>query len=130
MSRLTKVYGNGNVTLDAGLYGIDQTALDIATRNSKPITAAVAKLKEYEDAEENGLLIRLPCKVGDTVYELDRWCDGSHGDCDKRPCNECPDYNLEIYTHKFAYDMLPKIGKTVFLTREEAEQALKARDSK
>lgn len=26
------------------------------------------KLKDIEDAEEQGLLIRLPCKVGDTVY--------------------------------------------------------------
>nr|DAI75186.1 MAG TPA: hypothetical protein [Caudoviricetes sp.] len=26
------------------------------------------KLKDYEDAEEQGLLLRLPCKVGDTVY--------------------------------------------------------------
>jgi len=25
-------------------------------------------LKRYEDAEESGLLIRPPCKVGDTVY--------------------------------------------------------------
>lgn len=28
------------------------------------------KLREYEDAEEQGLLLRLPCKVGDTVYVL------------------------------------------------------------
>lgn len=26
------------------------------------------KLKDIEDAEEQGLLLRLPCKVGDTVY--------------------------------------------------------------
>lgn len=26
------------------------------------------KLKDYEDAEEQGLLLRLQCKVGDTVY--------------------------------------------------------------
>lgn len=29
---------------------------------------AIAKLAAYEDAEEQGLLLRLPCKVGDTVY--------------------------------------------------------------
>lgn len=28
------------------------------------------KLKEYEDAEEQGLLLRLPCKVGDYVWDL------------------------------------------------------------
>ena len=26
------------------------------------------KLKDYEDAEEQGLLLRLPCKVGDNIY--------------------------------------------------------------
>lgn len=29
---------------------------------------AMEKLAAYEDAEEQGLLLRLPCKVGDTVY--------------------------------------------------------------
>lgn len=29
------------------------------------------KLKEYEDLEERGLLVKLPCKVGDTLYRID-----------------------------------------------------------
>lgn len=32
------------------------------------IDAVYRKLKEYEDVEEQGLLLKLPCKVGDTVY--------------------------------------------------------------
>jgi len=32
------------------------------------IDAVYRKLKDYEDAEEQGLLLRLPCKVGDTVW--------------------------------------------------------------
>lgn len=28
------------------------------------------KLADYEDLEEQGLLVRLPCKVGDTVYDI------------------------------------------------------------
>lgn len=32
------------------------------------IDAVYRKLKAYEDAEEQELLLRLPCKVGDTVY--------------------------------------------------------------
>lgn len=28
------------------------------------------KLKELEDLEEQGLLLRLPCKVGDVVYQI------------------------------------------------------------
>ena len=32
---------------------------------------AIQRLAEYEDAEEQGLLVRLPCKVGDRMYFLD-----------------------------------------------------------
>ena len=28
------------------------------------------RLKEYEDMEEQGLLLRLPCKVGDRIYQV------------------------------------------------------------
>lgn len=31
---------------------------------------AIKKLADYEDAEEQGLLLRLPCKVGSTVYHV------------------------------------------------------------
>ena len=37
-----------------------------------PVLNTVAnKLGEYERAEEQGLLVRLPCKVGDTVHCID-----------------------------------------------------------
>lgn len=36
-------------------------------KSNVTIKEVVDKLAEYEDAEEQGLLIRLPCKVGDTV---------------------------------------------------------------
>ena len=32
---------------------------------------AISKLADYEDAEEQGLLLRLPCKIGDRVYWID-----------------------------------------------------------
>lgn len=67
-------------------------------------------LKEYEDAEEQGLLLRLPCKVGDTVYSVVK--DG-----------------LQIIELKFSLELYARrmsdFGKTVFLTKEEAEQVLK-----
>ena len=34
------------------------------------------KLREYEDAEEQGLLIRLPCKVGDPIVCVEEYEDG------------------------------------------------------
>lgn len=36
--------------------------------NLNKVDKLAVKLCEYEDAEENGTLIKLPCKVGDTVY--------------------------------------------------------------
>lgn len=67
------------------------------------------KLKEYENLEEQRALIRLPCKIGDTVYEVYQFCgDGA----------------WEIDEHKIKLEDLNKIGKNVFLTMEEAEAAL------
>lgn len=67
------------------------------------------KLRKYEQAEEDGLLIRLPCKVGDTVYSVVE--DG-----------------FTIFPLKFSLSFYVRrkgdFGKTIFLTKEEAEQAL------
>lgn len=58
MNRLTNVGKNGEI------YITDNDE----TRRVGRKEAAYAKLKWYEDAEEQGLLLRLPCNVGDTVY--------------------------------------------------------------
>lgn len=80
------------------------------------------RLKEYEDAEEQGLLVRLPCKVGDTIYR--------RGDPIKK-IYEWQIAYVEVYEDEtvFVDDsdntfVEADIGKTVFLTREEAEKAL------
>lgn len=49
MKRLTKRYPNGNVTLDAAQFEIDQNTLDSEIKNSEPIAAAVKRLAEFED---------------------------------------------------------------------------------
>ncbi len=89
------------------------------------ITNAIAKLRDYEDLEEQGKLLKPPCAVGDTVYYLDRFCSGTSLDCPCRPCESCEDYKLEIYEGKFKLNDINDFGKTVFLTREEAEATLK-----
>ena len=38
---------------------------------ASPMMSAIQRLADYEDAEEQGLLVRLPCKAGDTVYVID-----------------------------------------------------------
>lgn len=72
--------------------------------------ALYERLREYEDAEEQGLLLRLLCKVGDSIYSVVE--DG-----------------LTIIKLKFSLDFYVRrkndFGKTVFLTQAEAEAKLK-----
>ena len=76
---------------------------------------AVDKLAEYEDLEEQGKLLKLPCKIGQRVYMIYQFCgEGA----------------WEIEEHKIILEDLENIGKTVFLTRQEAEQALAEMEGK
>lgn len=85
----------------------------------------LTKLADYEDLEEHGLLVRLPCKVGDTVYKITRFCSGGIRDCGySYECSECPEYKPFIEYIEFKIPILKDIGKNVFLTREEAEKKL------
>ena len=92
---------------------------------------SLEKLAQYEDAEEEGRLIILPCKVGDTVYVIEpNLCDLR----DKDTCNvycegwdfSCPDFRSDstIRQRHFQLDDLRHFGETVFRSREEAEAAL------
>ena len=83
----------------------------------------LGKLADYEDLEEQGLLLRLPCKVGTKVYTINRIIDyGEVGD-------EAT-YSYSIIEREFQIYMMMEhaklaFGKTVFLTQAEAEQKLK-----
>lgn len=70
------------------------------------------KLAAYEDAEEQGLLIRLPCKVGDEFWELNTETEIPH----IYPRIACSLSHCEYVSQR--------LGKTVFLTKAEAEKAL------
>lgn len=89
-------------------------------------------LREYKELEEQGLLLKLPCKVGSTIYQL----INSHI-YEYKVIGIC----FDIFQNKWMYEVAYEIGlewfktmcdfdvfgksKTVFLTKEEAEQALK-----
>ena len=68
------------------------------------------RLEELAEADKDGRLVALPCKVGDTVYILRRTFDGAD----------------VVGETELWWTDIPQIGKTVFLTREEAEAALEA----
>ena len=125
------------------------------------IDAVYRKLKEYEDLEEQGRLIKLLCKVGDTVY-----VDNTILPIEDMECYEDIDNKIPLYfparvvsfrfakrnwmkiavkakwLHEWIDDetgpesdyieceknftiLLSMIGKTVFLTKSEAEAKLK-----
>lgn len=92
------------------------------------------KLKDIEDAEEQGLLLRLPCKVGDKIFldfagfgkDIDEFTvKDFHLDCfeDGKIILYC-DYESNDKTLSGQIDVM-EFGKTVFLTREKAEAKLK-----
>ena len=66
-------------------------------------------LKDYEDAEEKGMLLRLPCPIGTEVWTIMVGMTGKH------PI---------LFKQEFEYSMVEHFGKSVFLTKEEAEVAL------
>ena len=91
-------------------------------------------LRELVQAEKDGRLVVLPCRVGDTV-----WANISiHGDRYRRSDRPYPvkvvfvgigdgsSYFHVQYTNGRVFPLdFDQVGKTVFLTREEAEEALK-----
>lgn len=101
------------------------------------IDAVYRKLKDYEDLEEQGRLVKLPCKVGDTVWDNDcgRPCAYtitafSFGECEEYICEPVTTKETVFYyanssgsiTGSFAES---EIGKSVFLNKSEAEAKLK-----
>ncbi len=96
------------------------------------------QLKKYEDLEEQGKLLKLPCAVGDTVHHLCTFKNGESEIIEMKvecvePCGAirqhkgvCEIWNVYAETdYTKAYFKFFDFDKTVFLIREEAEAALK-----
>lgn len=102
-------------------------------RNPQGCTDAICyeiirnRLAELEDKIENGILMELPCKVGDVVYEVFK----NH----RPPCIQQTKIEKVIITNKGVRLKLERnsvyetsvssLGKTLFNTQEEAEKRLK-----
>lgn len=87
-----------------------------AEMTKNDIRAILKKLADYEDAEEQGLLLRLPCKVGDSVYRF--WY------VDEKP------YKVQTQVIRTLANLVAimesgEFGKSVFFSLEEAEAKLK-----
>lgn len=119
MERLTKTYSDGTHAAADNLP---------CGENSYTYKGLLLEaLGKYEDADEQGLLLRLPCKIGDTIY---------FKAYEQAIVNTMVTDILIDSTDIVIYDELANrfhindFGKTVFLTKAEAEQKLKEKENK
>ena len=100
----------------------------------------VARLRELAEADKDGRLVVLPCKVGEKLWVIGRdnvpreialeapdirtVCTDEDNFC-MSTCNRKPDGFCAYRLRNDGAD----VGKTVFLTYEEAEKALEAKNS-
>lgn len=133
MERLTMASDKGGVA-----FTFD---LDITCEKSEieKILKLAEKLKEYEDLEEQGKLQKLPCAVGDTIFRINKGA-------------KIPIISMEVHEISMFYSRTNNLviqikchddidsgeifysdsefGRTVFLTKSAAEQALKEMEVK
>ena len=94
---------------DGGLYWL------------KDVAELLEELKSYKDLEEQGLLVRLPCKVGDSVFII------VGKDVSKQGIRkiEISDNGIIFKTNRQKRIFnVSEFEKSVFLTREEAVNKL------
>ena len=97
--------------------------------NCEIMTSVCEKLGKYEDLEEQGRLVKLPCKIGTEVYDITWW-----DNVQEKVVVKGKAYYRTVHKHKitklpFTYSDIDDFGKTVFLTKSEAEQKLKEMES-
>ncbi len=108
---------------------------EMAVRNQFAIKdlnelGGIDHLRELVHAEKEGRLVVLPCKVGDTIY-LSHWWDHTNSVAQLTPISRKIQYfslqKTGMYAHVLEGSMhVECFGEYAFLTREEAEAALKA----
>ena len=111
-----------------------RTACTRSAEDCEWLADCLTKFKEYQQLEEQGRLIKLPCKVGDKIFldfagfgkDVDKFTvKDFHLDCfkDGETILFC-DYESNDRTLSGQIDVM-EFGKTVFLTKSEAEAKLK-----
>lgn len=112
MERLTKTYSDGS-------HGVADN-LPCGENSYQYKGLLLEALGKYEDDEEQGLLLRLSCKVDDTVYII------IAKSISKQKVKEIiiDGYGIKFKTNRRMFGLCD-VFHTVFLTKEEAEAKLK-----
>ena len=94
--------------------------------NTAQLKELCDKLRDWHQAEQDGRLVVLPCKVGDTLYAYYNY--PTTGIC-KAVVTDVEVLNGRTVIHTDAFGVLREsdVGENVFLTRQEAEAALERR---
>ena len=137
MERLTDKNADGNYFYPKCFEKCDGLGASRKCDNCEITTSICEKLGKYEDLEEQGILIKLPCKVGDTVWDNDfgRPCAYtitafSFGECEEYICKPVTTKEVVFYYENSSGSITGSftesvIGKSVFLNKSEAEARLK-----
>jgi hypothetical protein len=105
------------------------------------IQEAISKLAELEDKMENGTLIELPCKVGDTIFRIEKdcskcsfynegswdynyWCTFDNEDT-KNMFEVDGDKDCVYTIKEFKFQPNLNLSENDFLTKAEAKKKLK-----
>ena len=110
-----------------GTPQMKEDGLVVPSYSDYPTRRIIERLAEYEDSEEQGLLLKLPCKVGTHIYIINHyWIDEGHI-CGLAECDDVDCACFKVYEDPDTYTMVAfnEFGQTWFLTEEEAEQKLK-----
>lgn len=106
----------------------DEIALKLMCLADLESLCNYTRLRELAEADKDGRLVVLPCKVGDVLYRA-----SPSGVVVHRVANMV----YRELTSRWYIDTIPnlpyaseELGKTTFLTREEAEKALKEVEQK
>lgn len=129
MERLTENKRNSDGTGVSKQSLIDRPGKGYPSNYARYI---VTRLAELEDLEEQGLLLRLPCKVGDTLYCITPYVKEPIIAAHVLQMNIKQFYNKRIIVRIDVMNkmgescyFLDDIGKKIFLSRAEAEAKLK-----
>ena len=121
----------------------DEIALKLMRLADLESLCSYDHLRELAEADKDGRVLILPCKVGDVIYKLFReytectsyqvrkdnyCCEGCMVPCDSREVTVIRAIQPNSLPEVVRY--IEAIGKTVFLTREEAEKALREMEGK
>ena len=103
----------------------DEIALKLMRLADLESLCNYTRLRELAEADKDGRCVVLPCKVGDKLYRV------FAGEIFEHRVGSMKYFAIQkrwdIETYPFCPCVESSIGKTIFLTREEAERAMEGR---